>query len=88
MAPPPAPGSGTVAGGSSGNLHACIDDSRSMGQHLASRLLQIGCDTVFAVPGDYNLIREWMGFGGDGMRGRGVAARVCGRRGWKGSMVA
>lgn len=56
MAPPT-----TIAGGSSGNLHACIDDSRSLGQHLASRLLQIGCDTVFGVPGDYNLIRELVG---------------------------
>lgn len=56
MAPPT-----TIAGGSSGNLHACIDDSRSLGQHLASRLLQIGCDTVFGVPGDYNLIREFWG---------------------------
>ena len=37
---PPAAANG--AGGSTGHLHSCVDDSRNMGQHLASRLLQIG----------------------------------------------
>ena len=81
MAPPPAPGTGTVAGGSSGNLHACIDDSRSMGQHLASRLLQIGCDTVFAVPGDYNLIRTSGVVGRPGGCGRQAGSFAAEERG-------
>ena len=51
-----APNAPTNGASSCGNLHACIDESRNLGQHLASRLLQIGCDTVFAVPGDYNLL--------------------------------
>ena len=28
----------------------------TVGQHIAARLLEIGCDTVFAVPGDFNLV--------------------------------
>lgn len=42
--------------GSHGGLASCSDASRNMGNHLASRLVQLGVDTVFAVPGDYNLI--------------------------------
>ena len=41
---------------SQGGLSSCSDAARNMGNHLASRLVQLGVDTVFAVPGDYNLI--------------------------------
>ena len=46
----------THRSGSHGGLSSCLDSSRNMGNHLASRLVQLGVDTVFAVPGDYNLI--------------------------------
>jgi TPP-dependent 2-oxoacid decarboxylase len=29
--------------------------ARSLGQHLAQRLQEVGCDRFFGVPGDYNL---------------------------------
>ena len=34
---------------------AAAVEPRSLGQHLASRLVQIGCSRFFGVPGDYNL---------------------------------
>ena len=46
----------TKRSASQGGLSSCSDASRNMGNHLASRLVQLGVDTVFAVPGDYNLI--------------------------------
>lgn len=46
----------TKRSGSHGGLSSCSDASRNLGNHLASRLVQLGVDTVFAVPGDYNLI--------------------------------
>ena len=46
----------TKRSGSRGGLASCLDASRNLGNHLASRLVQLGVDTVFAVPGDFNLI--------------------------------
>ena len=33
-----------------------MGDSRTLGQHLASRLVELGVQDFFAVPGDYNLV--------------------------------
>lgn len=46
----------TKRSASQGGLSSCSDAARNLGNHLASRLVQLGVDTVFAVPGDYNLI--------------------------------
>ena len=31
-------------------------EARTLGQHLASRLVELGVEDFFAVPGDYNLV--------------------------------
>ena len=33
-----------------------MGDQRTLGQHLASRLVELGVEDFFAVPGDYNLV--------------------------------
>lgn len=33
-----------------------MTEGRTLGQHLASRLVELGVEDFFAVPGDYNLV--------------------------------
>ncbi len=33
-----------------------MGEQRTLGQHLASRLVELGVQDFFAVPGDYNLV--------------------------------
>ena len=41
---------------------------RTLGQHLATRLTQIGCRQFFSVPGDYNLsLLDELGKEGNGL---------------------
>ncbi|KAG0568404.1 hypothetical protein KC19_6G017200, partial [Ceratodon purpureus] len=40
----------------SGTIYPVIESTACLGRHLARRLVELGCNDIFTVPGDFNLI--------------------------------